>query len=271
MRFFSDNAAPVHPKVMQAMADANQIDTAYDGDRWSAQLDARFAETFGCEAAVLWVATGTAANCLALTSLCQSHQGIICHREAHIEVDECGAPGFYTGGAKLMLVEGEGAKVTPQAVGDLLGTIRNDVHQVQAAALSITNATEYGLTYRPAEVAALGDLCRTRTIGFHMDGARFGNAIASLGCHPADVTVRAGGLGGSWQDPVAQADVTLKGVTRRIEVPFDLADAGGTLTARGSFRLRQTEFGMVPFSVAGGAIQVADEIVLGFEFVATAR
>ena len=86
-----------------------------------------------------------------------------------------------------------------------------------------------------------------------------------------DVTVRAGGLGGSWQDPVAQADVTLKGVTRRIEVPFDLADAGGTLTARGSFRLRQTEFGMVPFSVAGGAIQVADEIVLGFEFVATAR
>ncbi len=192
MRFFSDNAAPVHPKVMQAMADANQIDTAYDGDRWSAQLDARFAETFGCEVAVLWVATGTAANCLALTSLCQSHQGIICHREAHIEVDECGAPGFYTGGAKLMLVEGEGAKVTPHAVGDLLGTIRNDVHQVQAAALSITNATEYGLTYRPAEVAALGELCRTRTIGFHMDGARFGNAIASLGCHPADVTVRAG-------------------------------------------------------------------------------
>ena len=86
-----------------------------------------------------------------------------------------------------------------------------------------------------------------------------------------DVTVRAGGLGGTWQDPVAQADVTLKGVTRRVEVPLDLADAGGTLTARGTFRLRQTEFGMVPFSVAGGAIQVADEIVLGFEIVATAR
>ena len=86
-----------------------------------------------------------------------------------------------------------------------------------------------------------------------------------------DVTVRASGLGGTWQDPVAQADVTLKGVTRRVEVPLDLADAGGTLTARGTFRLRQTEFGMVPFSVAGGAIQVADEIVLGFEIVATAR
>jgi len=86
-----------------------------------------------------------------------------------------------------------------------------------------------------------------------------------------DVTVRAGGLGGTWQDPVALADVTLKGVTRRIEVPFDLADAGGTLTARGTFRLRQTEFGMGPFSVAGGAIQVADEVVLGFEIVATTR
>jgi hypothetical protein len=86
-----------------------------------------------------------------------------------------------------------------------------------------------------------------------------------------EVTVRAGGLGGTWQAPVAQADVNIKGDTRRIEVPLDLAEAGGTLTARGTFRLRQTEFGMVPFSVAGGAIQVADEIALGFEIVATAR
>jgi len=86
-----------------------------------------------------------------------------------------------------------------------------------------------------------------------------------------DVSVRANGLGGTWQAPIAQADVTVKGVTRRVEVPLDLADAGGTLTARGTFRLRQTDFGMVPFSVAGGAIQVADEIVLGFEIVATAR
>jgi threonine aldolase len=192
MRFFSDNAAPVHPKVMQAIADANHIDTAYDGDNWSAQLDARFGELFGCDVAVLWVATGTAANCLALTSLCQPHQGIICHREAHIEVDECGAPGFYTGGAKLMLVEGEGAKVSPDTVAGLLVNIRNDVHQVQAAALSITNATEYGLTYSPAEVEALGALCKQHKLGLHMDGARFGNAVASLGCQPADVTVRAG-------------------------------------------------------------------------------
>jgi threonine aldolase len=191
MRFFSDNAAPVHPKVMQALADANQIDTAYDGDRWSAQLDARFSELFGCDVAALWVATGTAANCLALTSLCQPHQGIICHRDAHIEVDECGAPGFYTGGAKLMLVEGDGAKVCPMAVSALLGSIRNDVHQVQAAALSITNATEYGLVYTPDEVATLSALCKQHGLGLHMDGARFANAVASLDCHPADITVRA--------------------------------------------------------------------------------
>jgi threonine aldolase len=192
MRFFSDNAAPVHPKVMQAIADANQIDTAYDGDAWSQKLDAAFSKLFEHDVAILWVATGTAANCLALTSLVQPHQGIICHREAHIEVDECGAPGFYTSGAKLMLVEGEGAKITPETVAALMGAIRDDVHQVQAAALSITNATEYGLTYSPAEVSALGALCKQHGLGLHMDGARFGNAVAALGCHPADVTVRAG-------------------------------------------------------------------------------
>jgi threonine aldolase len=192
MRFFSDNAAPVHPKVMQAIADANHIDTAYDGDNWSRQLDARFSELFGCDVAILWVATGTAANCLALTTLCQPHQGIVCHREAHIEVDECGAPGFYTGGAKLMLVEGEGAKVSPASVAELLGNIRDDVHQVQAAALSITNATEYGLVYTPDEVSALSALCKEHSLGLHMDGARFANAVASLGYGPADVTIKAG-------------------------------------------------------------------------------
>jgi len=192
MRFFSDNAAPVHPAVMQAMADANHIDTAYDGDQWSAQLDAAFSAVFGRDVAVLWVATGTSANCLALASLVQPHQGVICHREAHIEVDECGAPGFYTAGAKLMLVEGDGAKVTPETVEACLNGIRNDVHQVRAAALSITNATEYGMVYSPAEVAALGALCHDRGLGLHMDGARFANAVATLGCAPADVTVNAG-------------------------------------------------------------------------------
>jgi len=192
MRFFSDNAAPVHPAVMQAMADANHVDTAYDGDQLSARLDAAFSAVFGRDVAVLWVATGTSANCLALASLVQPHQGVICHREAHIEVDECGAPGFYTAGAKLMLVEGDGAKVTSETVAACLNGIRNDVHQVQAAALSITNATEYGMVYSPTEIAALGTLCHDRGLSLHMDGARFANAVATLGCAPADVTVNAG-------------------------------------------------------------------------------
>jgi threonine aldolase len=192
MRFFSDNAALVHPKVMQAMADVNGVDTAYDGDQYTVRLDAEFSKLFDHDVAVLSVATGTAANCLALSLLCQPHQGIICHREAHIEVDECGAPGFYTGGAKLMLVDGDGAKLSSDAVSIHLGSIRDDVHQVQAAALSITNATEYGLVYAPGEVKTLSALCKQRNLGFHMDGARFANAVASAGCHPADVTVRAG-------------------------------------------------------------------------------
>lgn len=192
MRFFSDNAAPVHPKVMDALVEANRVDTAYDGDAWSAKLDRAFSDLFEREVAVLWVATGTAANCLALASLAQPYQGILCHREAHIEMDEAGAPGFYTSGAKLMLLDGDGAKLKPETIAAHLATIRPDVHQVQAAALSITNATEYGLTYSPAEVSALGEICRRHGLGFHMDGARFANAVASSNVHPADLTVRSG-------------------------------------------------------------------------------
>lgn len=192
MRFFSDNAAPVHPKVMEAIAAANHVDTAYDGDAWSAKLDAAFSDIFEQDVAVLWVATGTAANCLALASLAHPYQGILCHREAHIEMDEAGAPGFYTAGAKLMLLEGEGAKLSPETIEAHLATIRPDVHQVQAAALSITNATEYGLTYAPSEIASLGETCRRHGLGMHMDGARFANAVAGRNCHPADLSVRGG-------------------------------------------------------------------------------
>ena len=192
MRFFSDNAAPVHPQVMQAIAVADTLDTAYDGDAWSRQLDARFSALFGTEVAVLWVPTGTAANCLALAALCPPHGGIVCHEQAHIEQDEGGAPGFYTHGAKLILAKGEGAKLSPETIGAVLDPIRDDVHQVQPHAISITNATEYGLVYSPDEVAAIGALARTRGLGLHMDGARFANAVAYLGCTPAAVTWQAG-------------------------------------------------------------------------------
>jgi threonine aldolase len=192
MRFFSDNAAAAHPKVIEAIEHSNRLDTAYDGDEWSARLDGAFSELFEREVKALWVSTGTAANCLALAALCPPYRGIFCHRDAHIEVDEAGAPGFFTGGAKLMLLDGPGAKLTPETIDAAADAIRHDVHQVQPAALSITNATEYGLVYCADEVAALGELARRRGLAFHMDGARFANAVVSTGESPADLTWRAG-------------------------------------------------------------------------------
>jgi threonine aldolase len=192
MRFFSDNAAPAHPKVIEAIVASNRLDTAYDGDEWSQRLDGAFSELFEKEVRAFWVATGTAANCLGLAALCPPYRAILCHRDAHIEVDEAGAPGFFTGGAKLILLDGPGAKVTPDAVSAACDAIRADVHQVQPAAISITNATEYGLVYRGTEVAALGKLAKARGLALHMDGARFANALATTGESPADATWRAG-------------------------------------------------------------------------------
>jgi threonine aldolase len=192
MRFFSDNAAPAHPKVLEAIAASNRIDTAYDGDEWSRRLDGAFSDLFGTEVRALWVTTGTAANCLALAALCPPYRGILCHKDAHIEVDEAGGPAFFTGGAKLILLDGPGAKLAPDIVADACDRVRKDVHQVQPAVLSITNATEYGLVYRASEVAELGRLAKDRGLAFHMDGARLANAVAATGESLADVTWRAG-------------------------------------------------------------------------------
>jgi len=192
MRFFSDNAASVCPQVIEALAKANHVDTAYDGDALSEKLDGAFSDLFGRQVRALWVTTGTAANCLGLAALCPPHGAILCHEMAHIEVDEAGAPGFFTHGAKLILLPGHGAKVTPETAEEACSRVRDDVHQVQPAALSITNATEYGLSYRPDEVAALGEVAKRRGLGFHLDGARFSNAVAFTGASPSDLTWRAG-------------------------------------------------------------------------------
>ena len=192
MRFFSDNAAAACPQVIDALSRANRLDTAYDGDEWSQALDGAFSDLFGRPVRALWVTTGTAANCLGLAALCPPHGAVLTHELSHIEQDEAGAPGFFTHGAKLTLLPGEGAKVSPDAVEAACARVRDDVHQVQPAALSITNATEYGLCYRPDEVAALGEVAKRRKLGVHMDGARFANAVAFTGADPADLTWRAG-------------------------------------------------------------------------------
>jgi len=192
MRFFSDNAAAACPEALAALTAANRLDTAYDGDEWSRRLNAAFSALFEREVEALWVSTGTAANSLALAALCPPYGSIVCHRDAHIQNDECGAPEFYTGGAKLLLGEGAGAKLNADGVEALLATIRPDVHQVQPAVLSITNASEYGCVYSVDETAALGALAKRQGLRFHLDGARFANAVARLGCAPADLSWRAG-------------------------------------------------------------------------------
>lgn len=191
-RFFSDNAATVHPVVMEAMAAANQVDTAYDGDALSQSLDATFSELFETDCEVVWIPTGTAANSIILAHFVRPWQGILCYEEAHIEVDECGAPTFYSGGAKLMPLPGRGAKIDTEALKARIAGIRQDVHQVQPAAISITNATEYGLAWRAQEIGAISEIAKGAGMKLHMDGARFANAVAFLGCAPADVTWRAG-------------------------------------------------------------------------------
>jgi threonine aldolase len=192
MHFFSDNTAPVHPAVLKAMAAANSTDTAYDGDALSQALDARFSALFETEAAVIWTSTGTSANALALALLCPPYGGILTHQEAHIVADECGAVELQTGGARLITCAGEGAKLSPDMLREKLGSIGKSVHQTRPHAVSLSNLTEYGLTYSPDEMAAIGDFCRTEGLKLHVDGARFANAIVALGCTPADVTWRTG-------------------------------------------------------------------------------
>ncbi|MFD1950059.1 threonine aldolase family protein [Sphingomonas arantia] len=226
MRFFSDNAAPAHPAVLDAMLAANAVDTAYDGDALSKAMDGAFSDLFETPVTAMWVATGTAANALALAAMVPPHGGVLCHRDAHIQNDEGGAPEFYTHGAKLMLVDGVGAKLDPAGVAAAADAIANDVHRVQPHALSITNATEYGLVYTPDEVAALGEVAKARGWGLHMDGARFGNAMAHVGCSPADMTWRAG------VDVLSFGFVKNGGMSAEALVFFDQTLAADTLRRR---------------------------------------
>lgn len=224
--FYSDNAASVCPEVMAALAEANAADLPYDGDAYSLRLNAAFSALFETDVIALWVSTGTAANALALAALCPPHGGVVCHRDAHIQNDECGAPEFYTHGAKLLLAEGTGAKLTPTSIATVLDSIDADVHRVQPRAISITNATEYGLNYTPDEVGAIGELTRSRNLGFHVDGARLANAIAYLGCHPADVSWRAG------VDVLSFGFVKNGGISAEALIFFDTELAAETLYRR---------------------------------------
>jgi threonine aldolase len=193
MDFLSDNAAGVHPAVLAALAEAAPAHPAgYDSDSWSIRLDAAFSDLFETPVRAFAVPSGTAANALSLAAMVPPWGGIYAHAHAHVEVDEAGAVAFFTHGATHILVDAPHGKLTPAHLAEAAARRRGDVHQVQPAALTLTNLTESGTAYSPDEVAALCAWARARGLKAHMDGARLANAVAHLGCAPADVTWRAG-------------------------------------------------------------------------------
>ncbi len=191
-QFASDNYAGMCPEALNAMIEANAgHHSAYGDDMWTAKASDHFRRLFGTDCDVFFVFNGTAANSLALASLCQSYHSVICGELAHVETDECGAPEFFSNGSKLLTVPTQAGKVTPEAVLEM-ATKRNDLHFPKPKAVTITQASEVGTIYTPAEVKALGDQCKELGLYLHMDGARFANALATLKCTPADVTWKAG-------------------------------------------------------------------------------
>ncbi|PWE32137.1 low specificity L-threonine aldolase [Maritimibacter sp. 55A14] len=195
MDFISDNTGPVPDAILASLRDANAGRAMpYGGDAPMERVTARLRALFEApEAAVYLVGTGTAANALALATLCQPWQSIFCHRASHLEEDECGAPEFFSAGAKLALVDGASGKMTPETLeATILTNGIMGVHGTQRGPVALTQMTEMGTVYTPAEIAALTGLARAHGLPVYMDGARIANAIAALGCDPADITWKAG-------------------------------------------------------------------------------
>ncbi len=190
--FASDNYAGICPEALAALLAANDGHVrSYGDDEWTLQAADRLRELFETDCDVYFVFNGTAANSLALAALCQSYHSVICHHLAHVETDECGAPEFFSNGAKLLAVGGEQGKLTPAAIVEAV-TRRSDIHHPKPKVVTLTQATEVGTVYRPDELRALADAAHERGLRVHMDGARFANAVAGLGLSPAEMTWRAG-------------------------------------------------------------------------------
>ena len=194
MNFASDNGAGAAQEILAAIAATSRINApAYGADDFTAGATAMLSEVFETKTEAFLVTTGTAANALALASLAQPFETVFCHDEAHIHDDECGAPEFFTGGAKLVGIGGEGGKLTPDALRKTLERFpRGLVKTSQPGALSLSQVTEAGTAYTIGEIAQLCDIAHGAGIGAHMDGARFANAIAATGASPAQMTWRAG-------------------------------------------------------------------------------
>jgi threonine aldolase len=191
-QFASDNYAGICPEAWLAIQAANQGHaTPYGDDPWTARAADAFRELFETDCEVYFVFNGTAANSLALASLCQSYHGVICCEAAHVETDECGAPEFFSNGSKLLVAPGAEGKLTREAIREL-ATKRRDIHYPKPRAVTLTQSTETGRVYSVPELRGLAEECRGHGLSMHMDGARFGNAVASLGCSPAEMTWKSG-------------------------------------------------------------------------------
>ena len=191
--FRSDNVVGVHDAILHAIAAANTGSApSYGHDAWSVRAEARLREVFACDLEAYFVLTGTAANALALATVCPPHGQVLCHAESHVVVDECGAPELLIGSGKLTPLPGIGNKLTPAVVARALDGMTRDEHQQRPAAISLTQATELGTAYTLDEIRALASLARARGLRVHMDGARFANALVHLGCTPAAMTWQAG-------------------------------------------------------------------------------
>jgi threonine aldolase len=191
-QFASDNYSGICPEAWAAMETANHGHAvAYGDDAWTARASDAFRELFETDCEVFFAFNGTAANSLALAALCQSYHGVICAESAHVETDECGAPEFFSNGSKLLVAQSEDGKLSPAAIRGL-ATKRQDIHYPKPRVATITESTETGLVYSPDELRAIAAACEDHTLKLHMDGARFANACASLGCSPAELSWKSG-------------------------------------------------------------------------------
>ena len=190
--FASDNYAGICPEAWAALAEANHDHAVgYGDDPWTARAADLIREVFETNCEVFFVFNGTAANSLALASMCQSYHSILCHELAHVETDECGAPEFFSNGTKVLQIPGEHGKIDPAGIERMVKK-RTDVHYPKPRVVSLTQATELGTVYTPDEIRALGRMAKKHNLSVHMDGARFANAVASLGVAPREITWQAG-------------------------------------------------------------------------------
>jgi threonine aldolase len=246
MNFASDNTAGVAPEILQALTRANDgFALGYGNDALTEKVARRIGEVFGREAAVFFVATGTAANALSLAEMAPPWGAVLCHTESHINTDECGAPEFFGNGLKLVGLPGEGCKLAPATLEAAIAQHSGHrPHLVNAAAVSITQATEAGTVYRVEEIAALSEIAHRHGLKVHMDGSRFANALVSLNATPAQATWQAGidvlSFGATKGGAIA-AEAVVVFDPRRAETLPERRKRGGHLFSKHRFLAAQFE------------------------------